>query len=184
MGTLKVPLNIPNILSLFRLALVPFAVWMAVTRHYIIALILFVVACVTDLLDGYIARKYNMISQAGIVLDPLADKLMAVSMAVVFSIQQIYPTWVSVVIFVKEAIMIGAGIYLLIRQVALPANKFGKIAGFTFNLALAVTFLHEHFPWYLHLMYVALALMVIALLQYAYFNLYKKYILVKKGESK
>jgi cardiolipin synthase len=176
----KVPLNIPNILTFFRFCLVPPAVICVYTGGYLISLILFCVACLTDLLDGFIARKYNMISEAGIVLDPLADKVMAILMVTALTAVRIYPLFVAIVIFVKEGLMIAGGIFLYKRQVVEPANIVGKAAALLFNVALGLALLLQIVGknidpnFYLVPMYAALVLTVIALLQYAYLNVYKK----------
>lgn len=169
------PLNIPNLLTFFRIALIPPAVICVFYGEYIIALILFMVACLTDLLDGYIARKFNQVSEAGILLDPLADKAMAVLMVIALTIQSVYPLFVAVIIFIKEGLMIAGGIVLYTKKIVEPANLMGKAAALVFNIALGLALLNEYIgEWYLFAMYVALALTVIAFVQYAYLNYYRK----------
>jgi cardiolipin synthase len=171
----KVPLNIPNVITFFRFLLIPPAVVYVFLEQYIIALILFGVACFTDLLDGYIARKYNMISEAGILLDPLADKVMAVCMVIALTIQHVYPLFVAIIIFLKEGCMIGGGIFLYTKKIVEPSNIIGKAAALVFNIALGLALLYQYIGlWYLYVMYFALALTVIAFLQYAYLNAYRK----------
>jgi hypothetical protein len=71
--------------------------------------------------------------------------------------------------------MIGGGIILYFKDIVMPANIFGKIAAFTLNTSIAFTFLHKYVaPWHVYFLCFALALMIAALLQYAYLNMYKK----------
>ena len=106
--------TIPNLLSFFRLILIP--VYMAIyinaqeTRDYIIAGSILAVSCLTDMVDGKIARKYNMITTFGKFLDPLADKITQFTLIICLALR--YPIlWaVSVLFFVKELFQLIAGI--------------------------------------------------------------------------
>ncbi len=171
----RIPLNTPNVITLFRFALVPVSTILIYFDLMIPALITYIVACATDLLDGYIARKQHLVTEAGILLDPLADKLMSVFAVIAFTATSVLPWFVLVIILVKEVLMICGGIYLYFKDIVAPANTFGKIAAFIFNTSVAVTFLHKFVaPWHVYFICVALAFMLAALGQYAYFNLYKK----------
>lgn len=179
----KVPLNIPNLLTFFRFLLIPPVVLCIFLGQYVIALILFAVACLTDLLDGFIARKFNMVSEAGILLDPLADKAMAVLMAIALTMQNIYPVFVAVIIFIKEGLMIAGGIVLYTKKIVEPSNIVGKAAALIFNIALGLSLLNQYIgQWYLYAMYAALGLTVIAFMQYAYLNVIRR-LKVKKQNS-
>ena len=72
--------NIPNILTIIRFILIPFIFTSVVNNDYLAALIIFTISAITDVLDGYIARKYNYITDLGKLIDPLADKLTQVSL--------------------------------------------------------------------------------------------------------
>ncbi|MDD6679110.1 MAG: CDP-alcohol phosphatidyltransferase family protein [Firmicutes bacterium] len=125
-------LTIPNFLSLFRLALIP----VYITRYlhaqtekdYLIAAAILAISCLTDLLDGIIARKCNMISNLGKILDPIADK--ATQLALLLSLTIRYPVlWYLVALFVvKEGFQMVAGILLLRKNKILKgAHMAGKI---------------------------------------------------------
>ena len=107
-------MTIPNLLSLFRLILIPVYVVMYLNAtepvHYYIAGGILAVSCLTDLVDGQIARRFNMISTVGKVLDPFADKLTQFTLAICLAVQ--FPVvWVMVcLIFVKEIFQLIAGI--------------------------------------------------------------------------
>lgn len=192
----RISLNIPNLLTIFRLALVPVVAILIYFELTITALIIYLIACATDLLDGYIARKYNMITEEGVLLDPLADKLMSVGAIISFTVIGVVPTTILIIIMIKEALMIGGGIFLYYKNIITPSNMFGKIAAFVFNTAIAFTFLYNVVPqtkimvlgseievvWHVYFLWFALAIMVLALLQYAYFNMLKP--LRKKAREK
>ena len=106
--------TIPNLLSIFRLALIPLYVAIYLnarssTEYYLAAAIL-AVSCLTDLIDGQIARRFNMISTVGKVLDPLADKVTQFTMVICLSVK--YPILWSLVIliFIKEIFQLVAGL--------------------------------------------------------------------------
>ena len=161
--------NLPNILALVRLLLVPVVVWLLLSDRTLWAFVCFLAACLTDLLDGYIARRYQLITQLGIFLDPLADKMMAVWVIVAFTVKGVLPLGVTVVIFVKELLMLLGGLLTAKNsRVVLPSNRFGKIAAFVFNTAIGTCFLHEYLPFYRVFVYVALAGSVASMVQYAW----------------
>ncbi len=171
----RIPWNVPNILTMVRFLLIPVAAVLVYFGITIPALIVFLTACITDLLDGYIARKYDLKTNEGALLDPLADKLMAIFVIVAFTVTGVVPIYILIVLLVKELLMIGGGIFLYFRNIVAPANIVGKIAAFTLNTAIAFTFLHEYVaPWHIYFLCFALGLMIFALLQYAYLNMYKK----------
>ncbi len=172
----RIPLNLPNILTMIRFALVPAAAVLIYFDKMVIALVVFLAACITDLLDGYIARKRGLITEEGALLDPLADKLMAIFSVIAFTVSGVLPLYILIVLLVKELLMIGGGILLYFKDIVYPANKFGKVAAFTLNTAIAFTFLHHCVaPWHIYFLCFALAFMLAALGQYAYINIYKRF---------
>ncbi len=171
----RIPLTIPNIITLFRFALVPVCTIFIYFNIMIPAFVVYIVACSTDLLDGYIARKYKLVSQAGILLDPLADKLISVFAIIAFTVTGVLPWFVVVTLIIKELLMIGGGIFLYFRDIISPSNMFGKIAAFVFNTAIAFCFLHPYVaPWHVWFISFALVLTLASLGQYGYLNMYKK----------
>ncbi len=122
---------IPNILSLIRLLLVPVFVWLFLSGKTTAAVIVFIFSGFTDVLDGYIARKYNFISDAGKVLDPLADKLTQLSAFICLYITELVPLWMPVVYFFKELLTaIGALVVFKKGKVVVKSHIFGKLATF------------------------------------------------------
>lgn len=125
-------MNLPNALSLFRLFLVPvfLLVFFSDTSYaYQSAVGIFLLAGLTDMLDGYLARKYDQITVLGRILDPLADKLMVTSALVAMSMTKMIPTFVCVLYIGKELFQIvgGAVLFKYIKDMP-PSNFFGKAA--------------------------------------------------------
>ena len=134
-------MNIPNILTIIRILLVPLylRVFYTVEQNRILyAGTIYILAGLTDVLDGYIARKYNMISKLGAALDPLADKLMTFAVLISFTSANLIPSWVLLILGMKEILMILGGIilYLFKEKRVLPSNKYGKIATVSFYAAI------------------------------------------------
>lgn len=138
--------HLPNILSTIRLIMVPFfpiLYFSNIERAHYYALVLFIVAGLTDMADGYIARTYHLITKAGTVLDPLADKLMQLTAITCLAIDHALPYWVMVLFILKESGMIITGIYMYFRKTktVMPANRFGKAGTVLFSFAIFVTIL-------------------------------------------
>ncbi len=133
--------TIPNLLSLFRLALIPIYViiYLNATEpaHYLIAGAILAVSCLTDMIDGKIARKFNMISNIGKILDPIADKATQFSLIVCLALK--YPVlWYLISLFVlKEGFQLIAGAILLRKgQILKGALISGKICTTVLFLSL------------------------------------------------
>lgn len=134
-------MNIPNILTIIRICLVPLYLFVFYTvekNALLYAGLIYILAGVTDVLDGRIARKYNMISKLGAALDPLADKLMTFAVLISFTSANLIPSWVLLVLGIKEILMIIGGfiLYIFMEKRVLPSNKYGKIATVSFYAAI------------------------------------------------
>lgn len=102
------PVNIPNLLTLFRILLVPVVVWAIAQGQMGIALAAFVVAGITDAVDGYIAKRFNQQTELGAYLDPLADKTLIVSIYVSLAIFGFIPPWVAILVVSRDIMIVGA----------------------------------------------------------------------------
>ncbi len=122
-------LTIPNLLSLIRLLMIPFIIWLYVCKKdYNLTVILIILSGLTDIVDGFIARTFNMVSDVGKVLDPIADKLTQV--ALMFCLTSRYHLlWVPIIIFViKESFMLLFGyITLEVTEKINSARWYGKV---------------------------------------------------------
>ncbi len=132
-------MNLPNALSMFRITLIsPYLYFYLFFPTYgeSIALTIFIISGLTDLLDGYIARKFNQITKIGTVLDPLADKLMLVSVLTGFVIKDKINLWLLTFIVCKELLMIlGSFILYSEKDEVIPSNVIGKITTILFYVA-------------------------------------------------
>ena len=134
-------MNIPNILSVFRIALIPFTGFFLCNDRLVLGVILFAVACATDILDGYIARKFNQITDLGRLLDPIADKGMQLTVFVCMAVKSYMP-WVGVaVIVLKEILMVGGSASLYKKNVIVQANWYGKISTVITSLCVFIILL-------------------------------------------
>ena len=131
---------IPNILSVFRLILAFCfaAVFIWLPEKLYIAVIIFVVAGVTDVIDGFLARRFNWITNAGKVLDPLADKLMQVTALICTVASGLVPWWLLLPIVLKELTMgVGSVIFYRMFKTVGVAKNYGKAYTVLFYVAIA-----------------------------------------------
>ena len=138
--------TVPNVLTMFRLALVPvFWVLMLGYRLDFWALGAFVLATLTDVLDGFLARRFNQVTDFGKLMDPLADKLMVLSVLATLLIRGIIP-WLPVALLaLKELIMLTGGILLYNRKIVVHSLFVGKFAQTAVCLALFLSFFAGYF---------------------------------------
>jgi len=164
-------LNIPNALTLLRVALIPLFAYLYSQAQYPWALLVFLLAGMTDFLDGYLARKWNQITSLGKFLDPLADKLMMLTSLLCLASTEHLPWWVFYVLLCKEALMAAGAFFLLRERVVVASDWPGKIAATAFILAVFSVFPWHEAQWLqdagIALMYLALALSLYALAHYA-----------------
>jgi cardiolipin synthase len=100
--------NIPNLISVLRLLLVPFTVWLIISEAYGWAFISFMVAGVSDGIDGYLARRFDWRTRLGAYLDPLADKALLVSVFVTLGFLKLIPAWLVILVVTRDALIVGA----------------------------------------------------------------------------
>ena len=136
-------MTVPNILTFIRLLAIPVLAFLIyVGEPYdLLAFIFFLGIWLTDMLDGYIARRYNQITEFGKLFDPFVDKLFQLTTAIMMCIVGKLPLWVPMVIAIKELLMILGGVFLLRRlDRVVPARWYGKAATVLFVMAFAVLF--------------------------------------------
>lgn len=134
-------MTLPNIITIFRIILIPVYLvvfFSGMEDRIVLSGIIFMIAGISDVADGYIARRFKLESKLGAVLDPFADKLMSFTVLATFTSVGLIPVWVLVPMLLKEAVMIAGGgiLYLRHKEAVIPSNKFGKLA--TFLLYAAV----------------------------------------------
>jgi len=160
---------LPNILTAFRFLLVPIFIYVFFKHpngNIIEATYIFIIAGITDILDGYIARKYDLVTQWGQAMDPLADKLMQITVLICFTIKEYLPTWIIIIVGVKELLLISGGLFLYYKRdkIVIPANKFGKLATIAFYVAIIYIVLD--LPYEIVPISIAIILTLMALINY------------------
>ena len=120
-------MNLPNKLTVGRIIAVPFFILAYMTEHFLLTLIIFVLASITDLLDGKIARKQNLITNFGKIIDPLADKVLVYSAFCLMVADGTVPAWMLIVILAREFIVAGVRTVAASEGIVIAADMGGKI---------------------------------------------------------
>ena len=102
------PLSIPNLITLSRILLVPIVVWAITAGEMMLAFGLFLVAGISDAVDGFLAKRFGMTSELGAYLDPLADKALIVSIYVTLGITGALPRWLVILVVSRDIMIVGA----------------------------------------------------------------------------
>ena len=180
-------MNIANKLTILRICIIPvyiiFLLLEISSYHYIIAAVLFILASITDAMDGKIARKYNMVTDFGKFADPLADKLLVLSAMICFVELKLMPAWICIIIMAREIAISGFRLVCAGKGTVVAASILGKIKTVSQMAFVILTTLN--LPYYLGnstcasqiidivrmiLMYLALAMTIISLIDYFYKN--------------
>ena len=128
--------HVPNILTIIRFLLIPMLIIVALQGNYIATIIVLTVSGITDILDGYIARRFNYITDFGKLMDPLADKATQITLLAVLTIQKIIPTWIIVIVLLKEFFMIDGASFLYGKELVVSSKWYGKLATVLFYIAI------------------------------------------------
>lgn len=159
--------HLPNAITVLRAALIPLQAWLLLERDYQTAFLLFVASGVSDLADGWIARRFNLRTRFGAIADPLADKLTMLTVVMLLSMQGWLPWWFAVLVVSRDLLIVaGATVYhFTIGEVEMAPSWISKL-----NTALEFVFLAGvlalaagHFddgPWYRALLYATAATVV------------------------
>ena len=166
-------MNLPNKLTVFRVLLIPFFVLCMqpfVPYGDVIALIIFIIASLTDLFDGKIARKYNLITNFGKLMDPLADKLLVCTAMLCLMDVDRLPAIAVIIIIAREFIISAVRLVAASENVVIAASMWGKAKTVSQMTMVIILLLHFDIPYYNYLellsIIVATALTVISLVDY------------------
>ena len=173
-------MNLPNKLTLFRIILIPVFVFFLLIKpdsqvFRIIADLIFAVASLTDLFDGKIARKYNLVTNFGKFMDPLADKLLVCSAMICLIATGQLSAWFVIIIVAREFIISGFRLVAAENNIVIAANIFGKIK--TVCQMIMVIILVANFPWKLLqflgqvAIWASLIMTIVSLVVYIYQNI-------------
>lgn len=172
-------MNLPNKLTVLRVIMVPFFVFFMLTdaggaANKWIALVIFCVASLTDMLDGKIARARNLVTNFGKFMDPLADKLLVCSALICLTAMELLEAWIVIVIISREFIISGFRLIAAEQKIVIAASYWGKFKTTFQMLMIIVLILDIHQAAFqalgIILTYVSLALTVISLADYIYKN--------------
>ena len=169
-------MNLPNKLTMLRVFMIPFFVLFMLVNvtgnvelNRYIACAIFVIASLTDMLDGKIARKYNLVTNFGKFMDPLADKLLVCSAMICLIGDKLY-SWIVIIIIAREFIISGFRLVASDNRVVIAASWWGKFKTTAQMIMIILLIVDLKFAWYQILeyvfIYIALALTVISLIDY------------------
>ena len=167
-------MNLPNKLTILRVILIPFFVVFMLfditgAADKWIALVIFCVASLTDMLDGKIARKYNLITNFGKFMDPLADKLLVCSALICFVDMHRMPTWVVLIVIAREFIISGFRLVASDNGIVIAASYWGKFKTVSQMALIIVLIMDLGGVWNVVgtvLTWVALLLTIVSLIDY------------------
>ncbi|MFR8145863.1 MAG: CDP-diacylglycerol--glycerol-3-phosphate 3-phosphatidyltransferase [Clostridia bacterium] len=166
----KIAKHIPNILTIFRFILIPFIVLNLANDKYLVAFVIFTVSGLTDILDGFIARKFNFITNFGKLIDPLADKCTQIITLATLALKNIIPMWIIIIVILKEFIMVAGASFLYGKELVVSSKWYGKLATVLFYIAIVCSlFIKEFnftFDFSLYIYYLALISTIFSLLMY------------------
>jgi CDP-diacylglycerol--glycerol-3-phosphate 3-phosphatidyltransferase len=161
---------LPNALTVLRLALIPLFVALYLSAgdgSSWAAGWVFLVAGVTDQVDGFLARRWHVESQFGRLADPLADRLMIDAAAILLALEGKLPWWAAAIVVGRDALLVGGYKLLVPPDYELSVSKLGKLATWVLYLALGILVVVGHdTAWPLWLFYVGLGLALAAAVQY------------------
>src|SRR4051812_36114275 len=122
-------LNIPNLITLGRILLVPVVVWAIASNQMLIAFVLFAAAGVSDAVDGFLAKRFGMASELGAYLDPLADKVLIVSIFVSLGIAEALPRWLVILVVSRDLLIVGGVMFswILGKPVSVKPHPVSKV---------------------------------------------------------
>lgn len=170
--------SIPNILCYFRILLVPvfiYAYFFIETKTHYFSVVILIISSITDFLDGYIARKYNMITNLGKLIDPVADKLTQLTVAIALIYKYHAYLWLAIIIFIKDLMLAVVGLYLLKkngRHIG-GAEMPGKVATCVFFIVSILLLAFDiHITFANIMIYMTCFLMLLAMIYYGK-NLYR-----------
>ena len=168
-------MNLPNKLTIFRVILIPFFVFFMLAPYFegygnYIAVAIFIVASLTDMLDGKIARKYNLVTNFGKFMDPLADKLLVCSAMICLIEKGALASWIVIIIIAREFIISGFRLIASDNGIVIAASYWGKFKTVFQMLMVIVLILDIKLPAFeilgTVLTYIALILTVVSLIDY------------------
>ena len=187
--------HIPNALTILRFLLIPIIIVYIAQDKYMEAILFLTISGLTDVLDGFIARRFNFITNFGKLVDPLADKTTQIAILVTLTLKDIIPMWILIVVFIKEFAMVAGASFLYGKELVVSSKWYGKLATVLFYFAIVSSFVIKYWnsmsakpqnfiaplPQFdIYIYYLALATTVFSLMMY-YITFYKQGYLKKEN---
>lgn len=167
--------NLPNLITSFRILLIPIFIYVYFKNpeeNLLYSVIIFFVAGISDFLDGYLARKNHLVTPFGTVMDPLADKLMLLTVIISYTVTGLIPFAILILVGIRETLMIIGGIVVYKMGIINPANRFGKFVTFSFYIGIFILLIQK--PLGISLLFVSAIMGFIAGFSYVRTTLEKK----------
>ena len=167
-------MNIANQLTIFRVILIfPFLYFLLNANeggltYRMVAFVLFGVASLTDLLDGYIARKHNLVTDFGKLMDPLADKILVMAALAIFIELGYIPSWMPILILTREFLVTGVRSIAASKGEVIPAGQLGKWKTTTQMIAILIIMLIGKTPYNFYVMLIPIILTIWSGWEYIY----------------
>ena len=162
--------HVPNILTIARFLLIPFIILSLVNDNYILTFVFLTISGLTDVLDGFIARKFDLITNFGKLVDPLADKTTQIAVLTTLALKGFIPIWMIIVIFLKEFAMVAGASFLYGKELVVSSKWYGKLATVLFYIAivssLTIKYFNIAFKFDIYVYYLALAFTIFSLIMY------------------
>lgn len=129
--------NIPNLITIMRILLVPVTIWLLISEEFGLAFLVFILAGISDGVDGFLARRFNLQSELGAYLDPLADKALLVSVYAALGMIKILPAWLVIIVITRDVLIIGGVLlaWLLDKPLVMKPLRISKV-----NTAVQIAF--------------------------------------------
>jgi len=175
---------ISNIFSSSRFILTVICAYFLYNDNFLLSSVILIIIWITDLLDGYLARSRNEISELGKIIDPVADKFAIFMISLILVFKGIIPGWFFIIVILRDLLILGGGLYLRYKKhIVLQSNKMGKLAVFIIGLTFLFYFLvnikdfnfisyHSEFTELLLYIMTLLSLVVIVFSIISYMNIF------------
>ncbi|MBL8789106.1 MAG: CDP-alcohol phosphatidyltransferase family protein [Rhizobiales bacterium] len=122
-------MSLPNAITISRILIVPVTIWLILNHQFALALLAFLLAGISDAVDGFIARRFGLQSELGAYLDPIADKALLVSIYVSLAAMQHLPAWLAIIVVTRDVLIVGAVLlaWVLARPVEMRPLQISKV---------------------------------------------------------
>jgi len=146
---MALPVSLPNIITIARILMVPLAIWLIISQQMMPAFLVFIAAGISDAVDGWLAKRYGMKTELGAHLDPLADKLLLISLFVTLAIMEKVPVWLAILVVSRDVLIVGGVVlaWIMERPMQMRPRYVSKINTAAQIIFIGVTLLALAMGW-------------------------------------